>query len=324
MVTSVPVSAAPAIATGLGLDAGGTATRWALADAAGRVVAEGSAAPLTALQFGNDEGRAHWLSTLDGVAAAAREAAQRQALPAAQAVVAGVTGFDGGAALAAWAAPVFALQPDALWLLSDIELECRAAFAPGAGAVVYAGTGSVAAHLDAAGRLHRAGGRGAVIDDAGSGHWIACRALRQVWRAEDLSPGAWQRSALAQQLFERIGGTDWAATRRWVYGADAGVRGRLGGLALAVAAAAHDADADADALALLGAAGRALAGLAQALLGRVGALPLALAGRVFDLHPAVAAGLRAALPAGQPVIRSTVPAHHAAARLAAAFRTPSP
>jgi glucosamine kinase len=138
--------------------------------------------------------------------------------------------------------------------------------------------------------------------------------LRQIWRAEDAAPGAWQASPLAQTVFERIGGSEWAQTRQWVYGAS---RGELGQLSLAVAAAAAQ---DPAALAILQAAGAELARLALALHRRFGALPLALAGRVFDLHPAIEAALRSALPAGAALQRLNQPAHHAAARLAAQRR----
>jgi glucosamine kinase len=230
-------------------------------------------------------------------------------------VVAGLTGLASadGAALQALLAAPFGLGPAAVQPMTDIELACHAAFAPGQGAVVYAGTGSIAAFVAADGQLHRAGGRGAVIDDAGGGHWIACQALRQVWRAEDVAPGAGAHSALGRQLFAVVGGSDWAATRAWVYGAS---RGDMGTLALAVAAAAREGDAQA--LALLQQAGQELARLAHGLHQRFGPLPLALAGRVFDLHPAVEASLRAALPAGTITHRLATPAHHQAARLAAA------
>ena len=36
---------------GLGIDAGGTATRWRLADASGQCIAQGSVAPLTGHLF---------------------------------------------------------------------------------------------------------------------------------------------------------------------------------------------------------------------------------------------------------------------------------
>ena len=201
--------------------------------------------------------------------------------------------------------------------MTDLELACHAAFAPGAGYVVVAGTGSIAAFIDEEGVLQRAGGRGALIDDAGGGHWIAREALRQIWRAEDAAPGAWQHSALARRVFERIGGSEWRQTRQWVYGAAAS-RGELGTLALAVAAAA---DEDPAALAILQAAGIELSRLARALLQRHGARPLALAGRVFELHPTIQTHLQQALPAGTPMHRLLQPAHLEAAQMAA--RTPS-
>jgi N-acetylglucosamine kinase-like BadF-type ATPase len=300
-------------AAGLGLDAGGTHTRWALADASGALLAEGQVAPLSGLQLASAEGCAHIDATLGDIAGALRQ----PRVPSVTAVVAGATGLDESlhAAFAARIAQALGLAPSAVQAMTDIELLCRAAFAPGAGGVLYAGTGSVAAFLDAGQQLHRAGGHGVVIDDAGGGHWIACQALRQVWRAEDEAPGSWRRSALAQALFQRVGGSAWAQTRHWVYGAS---RGELGTLALAVAEAApHDPAA----LALLQAAGTELARLVQVLHRRLPAQPLdwALAGRVFALHPAIEtalrSALRSALPEGTRLQSLTQHAHHAAARL---------
>jgi len=298
---------------GLGLDAGGTQTRWALADLDGQLLAQGQAASISGAQLTSEEGRAGLAAALAQIAAAARP------YGAATGVLAGVTGLgaEHTPALHALLAEAFSLEPSAVGSMSDIELACHAAFAPGQGYVVYAGTGSIAAFIDGAGEMHRAGGRGAVIDDAGGGHWIARQALRQVWRAEDEEPGAWQRSALARALFDTLGGSDWAATRQWVYCA---TRGELGTLALAVARAAHEGDAAA--LALLHEAGVELARLARALLRRHGPRPLALAGRVFELHPAIETALRQTLPADAEARRLTLHAHHTAARLAAARGNP--
>ncbi len=296
---------------GLGLDGGGTATRWALAAPDGRLAAEGQVAGMSGLQLANAAGQEALAATLAALAQAVRAGA-----PADEPVrvVAGLTGLApaDSAALQALVAAPFGLPPAAVQLMSDIELTCRAAFAPGAGVVVYAGTGSIAACLDAAGQLQRAGGRGAVIDDAGGGHWIGREALRCVWRAEDASPGAGQHSALGRQLFAAVGGSDWADTRAWVYGAS---RGEIGTLALAVAAAADEGDPHA--LSLLQQAGLELARLAHCLHQRLGPLPLALAGRVFQLHPLVEASLRQALPDDPPIRPLATPAHHQAARLAA-------
>lgn len=287
----------------LGLDAGGTQTRWAVAQADGQVLAEGHVAGFSALQLASGEGRAALHALLLGVA---------QAGGPVQRVAAGMTGFDAqqSGLVAELIADSLGVEASAVQTLTDIELAFHAAFQPGQGIVVYAGTGSIAAHVDALGAMHRAGGRGAVIDDAGGGHWIAREALRNVWRAEDERPGASQQLALGRALAAQVGGNDWAATRQWVYGA---TRGELGLLAQAVARAAHEGDADA--LHILRAAGAELARLALALLKRLGAQPVALAGRVFDLHPLIEDTLRAALPT--PPARSTLPAHHAAARIAA-------
>lgn len=297
---------------GLGIDAGGTMTRWAAANADGRIVADGSVESISGLQLGDAQGRAAVAAALRRIAAAAAPFG-----PVAR-CVAGVTGFESAQSplLREIAARALGVAESAVRTMTDIELACRAAFAPGDGVVVYAGTGSIAAHIDVAGTMHRAGGRGAVIDDAGGGHWIARHALRSIWRAEDAEPGAWRRSALARRVFEQVGGSDWAQTRHWTYIGDGASRGGLGMLALAVAASAGD---DPVALALLRQAGTELARLALALRQRVGALPLALAGRVFDLHPAVEAGLVAALPAGSAgaVSRLQSAAHHAAAAIAA-------
>lgn len=296
----------PAPLPSLGLDAGGTGTRWALANAQGLVLREGMAPAFSGAGMPEPALQAAW-------------AALSQAVGPVRGVVAGITGLGDAPALAAQLAAALGVPAACARAFSDVELAARAAFAPGQGILVYAGTGSVAAHIDEAGTLHRAGGRGAVIDDAGGGHWIARQALGQVWRAEDAEPGAWRRSLMAQALFERIGGADWARCREWVYGAS---RGELGTLALAVAQAAQAGDAQAQAL--LEQAGPELARLALALMQRVGPHPVALDGRVFDLSPAIESSLRAALPAGTAVHRSTQPAHHAAARLAAALPDKAP
>ena len=292
----------------LGLDAGGTHTRWAVMGASGVLHAQGEAPPLSGLQLHSAEGRAEAQATLEIIASAAGRV---------YAVVAGVTGFDSSQTpwLCNLLAATMRVDVAAVQAMTDIELVCRAAFALGEGVVLYAGTGSMAAFVDAQGAVHRAGGRGAVIDDAGGGHWIARRALRHIWRAEDAQPGAWQRSPLARQVFAHIGGADWAQTRRWVYSGPGAARGEMGRLALAVAAAASDEDPAA--LALLQAAGTELARLALAMRQRFGALPLALAGRVFQLHPVIEQACRAAVPGSTPLHVRVSHGHHAAARIAA-------
>jgi glucosamine kinase len=285
----------------LGLDAGGTHTRWAVVGASGVLHAQGEAPPLSGLQLHSAEGRAEAQATLQTIATAAGRV---------YAVVAGVTGFDGSQTpwLCNMLAATMRVDIAGVQAMTDIELACHAA---GDGYVVYAGTGSIAAFIDAKGELQRVGGRGAIIDDAGGGHWIAREALRRIWRAEDDCPGTWRDSPMATKLLQQMGGTEWTHTRNWVYGA---TRGELGTLALGVAATAGE---DPAAMSLLMQAGTELARLVQALIRRHGPRTVVLAGRVFNLHPAVEIALRQELPPDTPVRRLGLPAHHAAAQIAA-------
>ena len=292
-------------ALGLGIDAGGTQTRWALADAAGVIVAEGAVDGMSATQMGNDAGR-------DAVRAVfATLAGQALAAGRPVAACAGLTGFDGAAVLPAqWLAELLKVAPAAVTVRNDIEIAYLDAFSPGEGYLVYAGTGSIAAWIDADGGFHRAGGRGVTLDDGGGGFWIAREAMRHIWRLEDEEPGAWQRSAMARAVFDHVGGSDWALSRQFMYGQE---RGAIGRLALAVAASA---DADPVARGIIQQAGRELARIALALVRRHGPRPIVLAGRAATLHPLIAQTMRAALPAGLSLTQRATQAHHAAARIA--------
>lgn len=288
----------------LGLDVGGTQARWAVVDAAGTLVDQGQAAGFSATQLHDSAAQAQVVQVLRQVGMTAGSV---------QGSLAGVTGLDARQApiLAQQLSQALGCDAGGVRVMSDIELACRARFEPGQGVLLIAGTGSIAAFIDGQGALHRAGGHGPVIDDAGGGHWIAREALRRIWRAEDETPGASAQSPLAQQLFKAIGGSDWPATRQWVYGA---TRGELGTLALAVAAAA---DEDPAALTLLQAAGSELARLALVLQRRFGKLPVAPAGRVFELHPAVRAAVEQALPAATLLPPAQLSIEVEAARIAA-------
>lgn len=288
----------------LGIDAGGTRTRWALANLSGSIIAEGKEEGFSALEL-QGAGRAHVAAVLEDLARAVLAVGRPARAHA------GLTGFgEASAELARLITAPLGLSVDALTVGSDIETAYRDLFDPGQGYVVYAGTGSVAAFVDEEGVLHRAGGYGGLIDDGGGGYWIAREALRQVWRTEDERPGSWRNSPLAQELFTQVGGSDWAHTRSYVYG---GSRGDVGRLALAVARAA---ERDAEAMAILRSAGLELARLGRAMIGRYGPRPVALSGRAATLHPVIEASMREALPIGMPFAVRPCRGHHAAARLA--------
>ena len=294
---------------GLGIDAGGTETRWALAAPGGAIVAEGTVDGLSALQMGSQAGR----DAVDATFSRLAVAVLPHGAPAR--AWAGLTGFSSGAGgdselLQRWLAELLHLAPHAIHCCSDIEIAYRASFHPGEGYLVYAGTGSIGAFIDAAGQFHRAGGRGVVLDDGGGGFWIAREAMRHIWRNEDERPGAWRTSPMAQAVFDYVGGDDWAYSRQFIYGQE---RGAVGKLALAVAASAEH---DPVAAGILREAGRELARLAMALSSRFGPRPVALSGRAAGLHPLILDAMRAALAPDTPLTQAGTAAHHAAARLA--------
>ncbi|MDQ4626897.1 N-acetylglucosamine kinase [Janthinobacterium lividum] len=303
---SFPVTNIDTAVLGLGIDAGGTQTRWALANGDGVIVADGAVEGLSALQMSSAAGRAAVHAAFSRLCQAVLAVGQPRA------VVAGLTGFGGDdVALAPMLAELLALGAGDVRLGNDIDIAYRDSFEPGEGYLVYAGTGSIAAWIDADGVFHRAGGRGVLLDDGGGGYWIAREALRHIWRREDEAPGSWQDSPMAEAVFAQLGGSDWSLSRAFMYGQD---RGAIGRLALAVAASA---ESDPLALDILQRAGQELARLALALTTRYGPRPVVLAGRAAQLHPAIAVAMRAALPVSLMMEQKVARSHEAAAKVAA-------
>lgn len=287
----------------LGLDMGGTATRWATCDASGAVTARGSGPGATALGLLDPTLRAGFEAALKAVAEGAGDG------------IAGATvgltgsGVAPGPEAAEAVATGLGLPVARITVLNDMVLAWHAVFPEGGsgGHLVAAGTGSVGMSIDAQGAVTLVGGRGTLIDDAGSGAWLALRALDSVWRAMDRHGRPEGCKALADRLFEALGGDDWEATRRFVYGRD---RGAIGALAPVVAEAAQAGDAVA--MALMTRAGAELARLAEALLARGGPAPVAAVGGVWRLHPAIRAAFEAALPGVAPSYPAPDAAAHAA------------
>ncbi len=219
----------------------------------------------------------------------AMAAALARAMPQRPAeVLAGVTGLDATAPEARLATAILAaalgVAETAVLVTNDVNLAYRAAFAPGEGHLVYAGTGSVALHIRADGTEVRAGGRGMLIDDAGSAFWIGQQALRRAWREREENPAA-PLSPLSRALAQAMGGECWDRQRAFVYtgGRDA------------IAQLARTASGVAEAQDIFVSAGEELARLANILIRLAGPRPVALAGRAWLLHPAMEVSFRASL-----------------------------
>ena len=250
---------------GLGIDAGGTATRWRLVAADGSPLARGAAEPLSGHIFSAAaEARAR------GIVAAMAQAVARAGRP--DGIVAGITGLSREAPavslLQGVLADAFAVPDTRVFVAEDMWIAYLSHFALGEGILVYSGTGSIGYFLGEDKETIRIGGHGNLIDDGGSGFWIAREALKAVLRADEEEPGAGWNTALGRTLAAAVGGATWNSVRTFVYGGD---RGRIGSLGRAVGDAARQGDGAA--LRILSEAGRELARLATSLIRRVAPAP---------------------------------------------------
>ena len=284
---------------GLGIDGGGSATRWALCDETGVAVDAGELPGISGHLFNAPE-RARFADMVGAL---------RARLGAAEigALVAGITGMSEPAVAASLLSEALGVAASRVQVRDDMWIAYHAVFAPGEGHIVYSGTGSIGVHVRADGTVLRVGGRGMLIDDGGSAFWIGRIALDLIWRRIDDDPDEGAKGRLAQALFFQIGDAGWDATRAYVYG---GGRASVAALARAVASADDEA-----ARAILHAAGAELARMARSLARRAGKKPVALIGRAAALHPAILDGFRAAAP-DLAVRLETPDAAIAAARLA--------
>ena len=288
---------------GLGLDTGGSSSRWLLLDEQGREVGSGSAPPITGHIF-TEEGRAENLGRLREVLRAASEVAQPDA------VVGGITGLhrDTPAAetLQREICRALALDLEQVKLDNDMSVAYASVLRPGEGVLVYAGTGSIAYHVSLGGGVIRAGGYGYLLGDEGGGFWIGQQGLRQVLRWFDRS-GQPETRPLAREVYGALGSEHWNDIIEVVYG---GGRRRVAALAPAVASAAEAGDEAA--AEILERAGAELAGLAGTIFARLGEpLPVVFSGGVARSH-VVAAALERHLPAGSLERASSEPVRAAA------------
>ncbi len=291
---------------GLGVDAGGSSSRWLLLSRGGTVLGEGRSGPLTAHIFSAD-GQDGQLDRFVNILEKAR------ALHSPDALVAGIAGLHPETRAAEFfrraVEESLGLEARRVVLGNDLHIAFASAFGPGEGVLVYAGTGSVAYHETTAGVVVRAGGYGYLIDDAGAGYWLGHEALRALFRQVDAAGGP-ADTPLARALYVRLGNRVWPEIMPVVYG---GGRSFVASLAPAVAEAERSGDAQARDI--LERAGAELARLVRDVQGRLGAaLPVAFAGGVTRLSPVLTESLETHLGASVRVIGDRPV--HAAARLA--------
>lgn len=256
----------------LGIDCGGSSTRLAVV-ADGRVLAHESAGPLNALLH----------------AGAADELARIIGRHKVAAVGIGLPGVRAATTASELSQRLSATAGLPVTVHSDAVVAHLGAFGGGPGIVVVAGTGSVALGIDGEGREAWAGGHGFLLGDEGGAYWIGREALRRALRAAE---GVEPPNALAE-LIESAAGCKLDFLVAAIHRSPED-RSLLAQLAPAVAASAlRESDE------ILGAAGRALGELADAVGARLGSLPVCGVGGVF-----ASARLRQAFAAGRSVVEA--------------------
>lgn len=251
----------------LGIDAGASATKWALLDSSG-TFREGTSLPMDG-HINNEGSKTRMLEVLNEIFTAAP--AERIS-----GIYAGITGIPetgvGTAEIEEIFTGVFGDVP--MSLVSDIELGYRANFALGEGIFLYAGTGSIALHINQQGKISRAGGWGYLLGDEGAGYWIGREAIRRtLLTLESGSPI--RTDSFEDQVLNFIHCRDWKEIKSFVYSRN---RSKVAEIARLVLELAEKGDEFANQILQEGAS--ALANLVwrlEATLGK-GELPIVFAG----------------------------------------------
>lgn len=294
----------------LGVDGGQSATKAVVADETGRILGRGKAGPCNHAKAG--EGRAKLERGLRGAIETALAASGRTLETIEfQASCLGMSGGpDDKRAIIAEL-----IHAEHLEVTTDAHIALLGATGGGPGAVVIAGTGSIALARDRHGKTHRAGGWGYVFGDEGSAFDIVRRALRAALREEE---GWGDATTLTQGLLDAVpAATDVNHLMHLFYTEDY-PRSRVAALAPLVQLAAESGDATAAdvlrdagvALADYAAAAAKAAGLRDepvCCVGGVFASPLVKG--AFDERLSAAHGARSSAPRHQPDIGALIGAY---------------
>lgn len=159
----------------IGIDAGGTKTDICVCKKDGHVVYRMTSGGINAARMGPE-------AAAEGVCALIRKTGFESALS----LYAGVAGAGSSTVSASLRKMLSGLLPDIgrITVASDAFNGLNSVVGSGDGIALIAGTGS-AAFARSRGSSFQAGGRGSLIDDAGSGYWLGRACLDSVYRALD-------------------------------------------------------------------------------------------------------------------------------------------
>ncbi len=219
----------------LGVDGGGTKTRFVLIDAAGRVLAEVRRGTTYHPQVGLDGVRAilaHGIGEVLALAGADAGAIGHAfvGLPA--------HGEDSAVTPQLDAIPQALLGHDRYTCGNDMICGWAGSLACADGVNIVAGTGSIG-YGQRQGAAARAGGWGEVLSDEGSAYWIAVQGLNACSRMSD---GRLPRSPLLDAFAAHLGLAQELDLCARIHGPDALARDQVARLSLLVAQAAREGD----------------------------------------------------------------------------------
>jgi glucosamine kinase len=218
----------------LGIDAGASATKWALFNGAD-IVATGKCAAMDGhIYRPESKARVHEVLTEINASIGKVEV---------NGVFAGITGAASEDSATDPLGQIFHSHfPSAkVRIVHDIELAYYANFEVGEGILLYAGTGSIAMYIDEEAGPVRAGGWGYLLGDEGAAFWIGRESIRWVLAGldtgEEVEPGS-----LSEVILQQMDATDWDGIKAFVYSNE---RSEIAKLAATVGRLADEGDADA-------------------------------------------------------------------------------
>jgi N-acetylglucosamine kinase-like BadF-type ATPase len=272
----------------LGIDAGGTKTDCAVSNGA-ELLGQATGASCKLARVGKERGR----ENLQAVIRQATETAHVDASKI-QHVCIGMAGASLAEAVHWAQQTIRELMPDStIYVAGDHVIAHRAAFGTSPGVLVISGTGSIAFGRNQNGETARAGGWGPNVSDEGSAFWVGREAVTAALHAFDFGKNNGLLATIADC---------WKVAPEEVIRLANSSEPRFPELAGPVVNAAEQGDASARAI--TDRAGKALAGLASAVINRLwpdgGVVPVALAGGVLQGSPLVRQAFKEAMKAEQP------------------------
>jgi N-acetylglucosamine kinase-like BadF-type ATPase len=272
----------------LGIDAGGTKTDCAVSNGA-ELLGQATGASCKLARVGREKAR----ESLQAVIRQACEVA-RVHPPEIQHVCIGMAGASLAEAVQWAQQTIRELIPDStIYVAGDHVIAHRAAFGTSPGVLVISGTGSIAFGRNQKGETARAGGWGPSVSDEGSAFWVGREAVAEALRSFDLG----KSNGLLVTIAEC-----WKVSPEEVIRLANASEPRFPELAGAVVNAAEQGDTAAREIAER--AGKALAGLASAVIQRLwpqgGVVPVALSGGVLQGSALVRQAFRDAMRVQQP------------------------